>query len=73
MCKWITRTGEEIPYKDLSINHIYNIINYAKTHGFKRVRTSKSVVDNMDDIEIVEDISEKVIQDMKQELSKRTI
>lgn len=68
---WRTRSGKEIPYDELDTDHIYNIIKYAKTHGFYSQTVSKSTVDNTDDVIILKNISKEVIADMKNELARR--
>lgn len=71
MKEWITKTGEKIPYNKLTLKHIYNILNYAKTFGFHKERISYSTVDNMDNIIIYEDCSKEVIKDMFEEITRR--
>lgn len=70
---WITKDGQHIPYDQLKLNHIYNIIQYALNTGFHSVYTSRSFEDNMDDVTIYEDCNNSVIHDMKQELKRRNI
>lgn len=73
MKEWVTRNGDKILYSFLTLNHIYNIINYARTYGFSRHRVSHSVVDNMDDVSFFEDVSNEVIRDMLEELLRRKV
>lgn len=68
---WTTRDGKKIPYEQLTIPHILNIISYAKTHGFYASYVSRSIVDNTDNRTITYDCSREVIKDMYAELSRR--
>lgn len=70
---WTTREGKEIPYSDLRLDHIYNIIKYAKNSGFFDVKVYRSNVDNSEDTVISYDRSYDVIRDMKKELKRRGI
>lgn len=70
---WTTRGGIKIPYNSLTLNHIYNIIKYARTYGFSKQRISTSIVDNTDGIIFYEDISNEVIEDMLEELLSRKV
>lgn len=70
---WTTKDGKEIPYNQLTIKHIYNIINYAKTKGFHAIIVSTSIIDNTDDIAIIYDCSLEVINDMYNELNRRNL
>lgn len=68
---WVTKDGTKIPYDQLKLSHIYNIIKWAKTKGFSDSYISKSLVDNTDDITISRDVSEQVISEMREELKRR--
>lgn len=68
---WTTKDGRRIPYNQLSIKHILNIINYAKRNGFTAKRVSNSIVDNCDNVIVTYDCTREVIREMYNELSKR--
>lgn len=70
---WTTKDGIKIPYSKLTVNHIYNIINYAKKHGFIESITSTSLVDNTENVITTYDCSAKVISEMEEELKRRNI
>lgn len=70
---WTTRDGTKIPYSKLTVKHIYNIINYAKKHGFVESVVSTSLVDNTDNVITTYDCSNQVISEMEQELKRRNI
>lgn len=68
---WVTKDGKKIPYDQLTIPHILNIIKYAKNYGFYSRIVHKSIVDNADDVTTIHDISREIIVDMYEELSRR--
>ena len=70
---WVTKDGNKIPYDKLDFNHIYNIIKYALKKGFFTIHTSYSIINNMDNMNIITNCNNEIIQEMIEELKRRNI